>query len=56
MQQSNVRYQTSQMIKEGKFLDSIITSKPTSKYDKVYYDYANKPEDFITHVYQSLKK
>jgi hypothetical protein len=29
------------MIKEGKFLDDIITSKPTSKYDKIYYDYAN---------------
>ena len=49
--------QISQMIKEGKSLDDIITSKPTSKYDKIYNDYANiKPEDFVTHVYQSLTK
>ena len=45
------------MINEGKSLDDIITSKPASKYDKIYYDYANiKPEDFVTHVYQSLTK
>ena len=54
---TDVRYQISQMINEGKSLDDIITSKPTSKYDTIYYDYTNiKPEDFVTHVYQSLTK
>ena len=44
------------MINEGKSLESIITLQPTSKYDKIYYyDNTNiKPEDFVTHVYQSL--
>jgi cyclase len=54
---TDVPYQISQMIKEGKSLNDVITSKPTSKYDKIYYDYANiKPEDFVTYVYQSLTK
>lgn len=54
---TDVRNQTSQMITEGKTLEDIITLQPTSKYDKIYYDYSNiKPEDFVTHMYQSLKK
>ena len=53
---TDVRNQISQMINEGKSLESIITLQPTSKYDKIYYyDNTNiKPEDFVTHVYQSL--
>jgi glyoxylase-like metal-dependent hydrolase (beta-lactamase superfamily II) len=54
---TDVRNQTSQRITEGKTLEDIITLQPTSKYDKIYYDYSNiKPEDFVTHMYQSLKK
>jgi glyoxylase-like metal-dependent hydrolase (beta-lactamase superfamily II) len=54
---TDVRNQTSQMITEGKTLEDIITLQPTSKYDKIYYDYSNRtPEDFVTHIYQSLTK
>ena len=52
-----VRNQISQMITEGKSLEGIISLQPTSKYDKIYYDYTNiKPKDFVTLVYQSLIK
>ena len=52
---TDIRNQISQMITEGKSLEDIIASQPTSKYDKIYYDYTNrKPKDFVTHVYQSL--
>ena len=45
----------SDMIKEGKSLDEIIQSKPTSQYDSVYQDYSFiKPKDFVTNIYQSL--
>lgn len=54
---TDVRNKTSQMITEGKTLEDIITLQPTSKYDKIYYDYSNRtPEDFVTHIYQSLTK
>jgi hypothetical protein len=33
-----VRNHINQMINEGKSLEDIISSQPTSKYDKVYYD------------------
>jgi cyclase len=53
----DVRNQISQMITEGKSLEDIIPLHPTSKYDKIYYDYTNiKPKDFVTLVYQSLIK
>ena len=43
------------MIKEGKSLDEIIKSKPTSKYDNIYYDHSFiKPKDLITNIYMSL--
>ena len=45
----------SNMIREGKSLDEIIQSKPTSKYDTIYQDYSFiKPKDFVTNVYESL--
>ena len=44
------------MIKEGKFLDDIITSKPTSKYDKIYYDYANINDRFCSACISDIKK
>lgn len=53
---TDVRNKTSQMITEGKTLEDIITLQPTSKYDKIYYDGNIKPEDFVTHMYQSLTK
>jgi glyoxylase-like metal-dependent hydrolase (beta-lactamase superfamily II) len=53
----DVRNHINQMINEGKTLEDIISSHPTSKYDKVYYDHTKiKPQDFVTHIYQSLKK
>src|SRR5918993_685727 len=54
---TDVRNQISQMITEGKSLQDVIASQPTSKYDKIYYYYTSrKPKDFVTHVYQSLTK
>ena len=45
----------SNMIREGKSLDEIIQSKPTSKYDTIYQDYSFiKPKDFVTNIYESL--
>jgi glyoxylase-like metal-dependent hydrolase (beta-lactamase superfamily II) len=53
----DVRAQISQMIDAGKSLTEIIASKPTSKYDKFYNSYTSiKPENFVTHIYQSLVK
>ena len=59
---TDVRNQISQMITEGKSLQDIIASQPTSKYDEIYYyhtivkpdDYL--PKDFVTNVYQSLTR
>lgn len=51
----DVRDQVNQMKSEGKSLEEIIASKPTSKHDEIYYDYTFiKPEDFVTFVYESL--
>jgi cyclase len=45
----------SNMIKEGKSLDEIIKSKPTSKYDTIYYDHSFiKPKDLVTNIYTSI--
>lgn len=45
------------MILEGKSLDEIIRSKPTSKYDAIYNDHSFvKPNDFIKNIYASLIK
>jgi cyclase len=53
----DVRQNVSQMIADGKSLEEIIASQPTSKYDGIYYDNSTiKPEDFVTVVYQSLTK
>lgn len=52
----DVRSVISNMIKEGKTLDEIIQSKPTSQYDTTYRDYSFiKPKDFVTNLYESLK-
>jgi cyclase len=56
---TDVRNQVNQMIKEGKSLQDVIASQPTSKYDKIYYYYVvikpddYLPKDFVTNVYQS---
>lgn len=45
------------MILEGKSLDEIIISKPTSKYDAIYNDHSFvKPNDFIENIYAGLIK
>jgi hypothetical protein len=45
------------MIEDGKSLEEIIASQPTSKFDEIYHDHSIiKPEDFVTIVYQSLTK
>ena len=51
----DVREKVSQMIVNGKSIEEIIASQPTSKYDKIYYDQTSRqPEDLITFIYQSL--
>jgi cyclase len=53
----DVREKISQMIKDGKSLEEIIASQPTSKYDQIYYDHTSRqPEDLVTFIYQSLTK
>ena len=43
------------MIKEGKSLDEIIKSKPTSKFDMIYYDHSFiKPKNLVTNIYMSI--
>jgi cyclase len=43
------------MINEGKSLDEIIKSKPTSKYDMIYYDHSFiKSKDIVTNIYNSI--
>ena len=45
----------SNKINEGKSLDEIIKSKPTSKYDTIYYDQSFiKPKDLVTNIYISI--
>ena len=53
----DVREKVSQMIEDGKSLEEIIASQPTSKYDEIYYDHTRfKPADLITFIYQGLAK
>jgi glyoxylase-like metal-dependent hydrolase (beta-lactamase superfamily II) len=53
----DVREKVSQTIEDGKSLEEIIASQPTSKYDEIYYDHTSRqPEDFVTFIYQSLIK
>lgn len=53
----DVRQNVSQMIEGGKSLEEIIAVQPTSNYDGIYYEHSTiKPEDFVTHIYQSLSK
>ena len=53
----DVREKISQMIEDGKSLEEIIASQPTSKYYEIYYDHTRfQPEDFITFIYQSIIK
>lgn len=54
---TDVRQNVSQMIEDGKSLEEIIAVKHTSNYDEIYYEHSTiKPEDFVTHIYQSLTK
>jgi glyoxylase-like metal-dependent hydrolase (beta-lactamase superfamily II) len=51
----DIRDNINNMIKEGKSLDEIIQTKPTSKYDTIYYDHSFiKPKDLVTNIYMSL--
>ena len=51
----NVQDNINNMIKEGKSLDEIIKSKPTLKYNTIYYDHSFiKPKDLVTNIYMSL--
>jgi glyoxylase-like metal-dependent hydrolase (beta-lactamase superfamily II) len=53
----DIRDHIKQMIQEDKSLDEIILSKPTSKYDVIYYDYSFiKPKDFVTSIYISMTR
>jgi glyoxylase-like metal-dependent hydrolase (beta-lactamase superfamily II) len=52
---TDVRNIINNMIKDGKSLNEIIQSKPTSRYDIIYHDYSFiKPKDFVTNIYMSL--
>jgi cyclase len=51
----DIHNKISNMIKEGKSLDEIIKSKPTSKYDIIYYDHSFiKPKNLVTNIYTSI--
>ncbi|HJT84233.1 MAG TPA: MBL fold metallo-hydrolase [Nitrososphaeraceae archaeon] len=51
----DVREKVNQMINDGKSLEEIIASQPTSKYDEIYYDHSSrKPGEFVTFIYHSL--
>jgi glyoxylase-like metal-dependent hydrolase (beta-lactamase superfamily II) len=51
----DVHKNISNMIKDGKSLDEIIKSKPTSKYDVIYYDHSFiKAKDIVTNIYMSI--
>ena len=51
----NVRNAVNSMIKNGKSLNDIIQSKPTSQYNIIYHDYSFiKPKDFVANIYMSL--
>ena len=52
---TDVSSQIGQMRQDGKSLHEIIKSKPTSKYDDIYYDHSFiKPKDLVTIIYASL--
>ena len=47
----DVRENVSQMIKEGEYLEEIITSQSTSEYDEIYQDHTSRqPEDFVSFI------
>ena len=51
----DIREKVNQMINDGKSLEEIIASQPTSKYDEIYYDHTSrKPGEFVTFIYHSL--
>ncbi|MDQ2684521.1 MAG: MBL fold metallo-hydrolase [Thermoproteota archaeon] len=53
----DVRQNISQLIQDGKSLEEITASQPTSKYDEIYYDHTRlKPGEFVTMVYQILTR
>ena len=53
----HIRNHINQMIEEGKSLTEIMQTKPTSKYDTIYYDHSFiKPKDLVKNIYMSLKE
>ena len=51
----DIRENIKNLIKEGKSLHEILKTKPTSKYDIIYYDHSFiKPKDLVTNIYMSL--
>jgi cyclase len=51
----DMRKKVSQLMEDGKSLEEIIASQPTSKYDEIYHDNTSRqPEDSVTFIYQSL--
>lgn len=53
----DIRNNINQMIQEGRSLAEIIQTKPTSKYDTIYYDHSFiKPKDLVKNIYMSLNE
>ena len=53
----DIRNNINEMIQDGKSLAEIIQTKPTSKYDAIYYDHSFiKPNDLVKNIYMSLHK
>jgi glyoxylase-like metal-dependent hydrolase (beta-lactamase superfamily II) len=53
----DVSSQIEQMRQDGKLLDEITQSKPTSKYDAIYNDHSFiKPKDLVSIIYASLSR
>ncbi|HEX2405702.1 MAG TPA: MBL fold metallo-hydrolase, partial [Nitrososphaeraceae archaeon] len=53
----DIRNNINEMIQNGKSLAEIIQTKPTSKYDAIYYDHSFiKPNDLVKNIYMSLNE
>ena len=53
----DIRNNINEMIQDGKSLAEIIQTKPTSKYDAIYYDHSFiKPNDLVKNIYMSLNE
>jgi cyclase len=53
----DIRNNINEMIQKGRSLAEIIQTKPTSKYDAIYYDHSFiKPNDLVKNIYMGLNE